>query len=55
VAGPERLVWGSDCPFASFEAKVTYQQTLDALAAWVPDPAVRRTITAETPLKLYFG
>ncbi len=54
VAGPERLLWGSDAPFASFEGKVTYQQTLDDLAAWVPDPAQRRIIGAETPLKLYF-
>jgi predicted TIM-barrel fold metal-dependent hydrolase len=55
VAGPERLVWGSDAPFASFEGKVTYQQTLDDLATWVPDPAARRVIGCVTPLKLYFS
>jgi predicted TIM-barrel fold metal-dependent hydrolase len=55
VAGPERLVWGSDAPFASFEGKVTYQQTLDDLASWVPDPAARHIIGTETPLKLYFS
>ena len=55
VAGPERLVWGSDAPFASFESQVTYQQTLDDFAEWVPDPKQRRKIGAETPMKLYFG
>jgi predicted TIM-barrel fold metal-dependent hydrolase len=55
VAGPERLVWGSDAPFASFEGKVTYQQTLDDFAIWVPDSSARRVIGSETPLKLYFS
>ena len=55
VAGPERLVWGSDAPFASFEGKVTYRQTLDDLVTWVPDPAVRREIGSVTPLRLYFS
>jgi predicted TIM-barrel fold metal-dependent hydrolase len=55
VAGPERLVWGSDAPFASFEGKVTYQQTLDDLKLWVPDPEQRRIIGSVTPLKLYFS
>jgi len=55
VAGPERIVWGSDAPFASFESQVTYQQTLDDLIDWVPDPVARRQIGADTPLKLYFN
>ncbi len=54
-AGPERLVWGSDAPFASFEGKVTYQQTLDDFRLWVPDPDQRRIIGGETALKLYFS
>jgi predicted TIM-barrel fold metal-dependent hydrolase len=53
-AGPERLVWGSDWPFAAFEDKVRYADTVAALAAWVPDPAARRIIGGETPLLLYF-
>jgi predicted TIM-barrel fold metal-dependent hydrolase len=53
-AGPERLVWGSDCPFVGYESAVTYQDTLDAFAEWVPDAAARRTISA-TALKLYFS
>lgn len=55
VAGPERLVWGSDAPFAAFEKQTTYQQTLDDFADWVPDPAMRHQIGAETPMKLYFS
>jgi predicted TIM-barrel fold metal-dependent hydrolase len=53
-AGPERLVWGSDWPFAAFEDKVRYRDTIDALAEWVPDGAARRIIGGETPLVLYF-
>jgi predicted TIM-barrel fold metal-dependent hydrolase len=52
--GPERLLWGSDCPFVGHEAAVTYQDTLDDLASWVPDVATRRKISA-TALKLYFS
>ena len=52
--GPQRLLWGSDWPFAAFESTVTYRSTLDALRTWVPDPAMRRIIGAETPLALYF-
>lgn len=53
-AGPERLVWGSDCPFAGFEGKVSYQDAIDDFLAWVPDPEMRHVIGCETPLKLYF-
>ena len=31
--GPDRLMWASDCPFAGFEGKVTYQETIDAYDA----------------------
>jgi predicted TIM-barrel fold metal-dependent hydrolase len=55
VAGGERLLWGSDWPFAAFEKTVTYADTVAALAEWVPDAAVRRKITGETPLRLYFA
>jgi len=54
VAGGDRLVWGSDWPFAAFETKVKYADTIAALAEWVPDPAVRRKIAGETALRLYF-
>ena len=53
-AGPERLVWGSDCPFVGHESHMTYQDTINDFAEWVPDAAARRKISA-TALKLYFG
>ena len=55
VAGGDRLVWGSDWPFAAFENKVKYADTIASLAEWVPDPAIRRKIAGETPLRLYFS
>lgn len=55
LAGPERLVWASDCPFVGHEAKVRYQETIDWFTACVPDPAIRRIIGGEAPMKLYFS
>ena len=55
VAGPGRLLWGSDAPFASFEGKVTYGETLEDLKSWIPDEATRAQITGATPMSLYFG
>ncbi|MGB3067777.1 MAG: amidohydrolase family protein [Ottowia sp.] len=53
-AGPERLVWGSDWPFAAFESSMDYGQAIGSLARLVPDAAARRRIGCETPLQLYF-
>jgi predicted TIM-barrel fold metal-dependent hydrolase len=53
-AGPERLLWGSDWPFAAFESTMDYGQAVDSLTRLVPDPLARRRIGCETPLKLYF-
>jgi predicted TIM-barrel fold metal-dependent hydrolase len=52
--GPERLVWGSDCPFVGHESHVSFQDTLDELAEWAPDAATRRKLS-DTALKLYFS
>lgn len=52
-AGTERLLWGSDWPFAAFEDTVRYEDTLRDFVLWVPDAAKRRAI-GETALKLYF-
>lgn len=52
--GPERLFWGSDWPFVAFESQVTYQDTIDGLAAWVPDPAARQRIAGDSALDFYF-
>ncbi len=53
-AGPERLVWGSDCPFVGHEATISFRETLDELVDWAPDARTRRTLS-DTALKLYFG
>jgi predicted TIM-barrel fold metal-dependent hydrolase len=55
VAGPERLVWASDCPFVGHESQMRYQDTIDWLIDCIPDQAARRKIFGETALKLYFS
>jgi len=52
-AGPERLLWGSDCPFVGHES-VTYGDTLRWYAQWVPSAQQRRRIT-DTALQFYFN
>ena len=54
VTGGERLVWASDWPFAAFEHRVTYAQTIDDFRRWVPDAAMRRRIAGRNALELYF-
>jgi predicted TIM-barrel fold metal-dependent hydrolase len=51
---PERLLWGSDCPFVGHEGAVSYRDTLDAFEAAVPNPRTRRAIS-DTALKFYFS
>ena len=55
TAGPDRLFWGSDWPFAAYEDKVTYSDTIRDFFDWIPDPAARRKIGGETAFKFYFG
>jgi predicted TIM-barrel fold metal-dependent hydrolase len=55
TAGPERLFWGSDWPFAAFEDKVTYSDTVQNFLDWIPDPVARQKIGGETAFKFYFG
>lgn len=52
VGGPERLVWGSDCPFTDFATTVTYDSVLEQYAGWVTNPADRARID-ETARRLY--
>jgi predicted TIM-barrel fold metal-dependent hydrolase len=54
TAPHDRLLWASDAPFVSFES-TTYQDTIDDLNRWVPDPVLRRKIGRDNPLGLYFG
>jgi len=55
ATGGDRLVWGSDWPFAAMEDKVTYADTIRTLEEWVPDPAIRRKIGGENALRLFFS
>jgi predicted TIM-barrel fold metal-dependent hydrolase len=55
VAGPDRLVWASDCPFVGHENQFPYQATIDWLNEAVPDAAARAKIFGETALQLYFN
>jgi predicted TIM-barrel fold metal-dependent hydrolase len=54
AGGWERLMWGSDWPFAGFEEQISYADTVAALRRWVPDPAMRFCIAGRTPLRLLF-
>ncbi len=51
--GADRLLWGSDWPWTQFPEITDYTGTLAALAAWVPDPALRRRILVDNPRALY--
>ncbi len=53
AGGPERLVWGSDWPWTQHDAGLSYGQTVEWLAAWVPDEAQRRRIQGETACRLF--
>ena len=53
-AGPERLLWGSDWPFAAFEQTMSYDQAVASFKQWIPDAAVRRIISGDTARLLYF-
>jgi len=52
--GPERLLWGSDCPFVGHEGAVTYADTIASFHAAVPDAGTRRAIS-DAALRLYFS
>jgi predicted TIM-barrel fold metal-dependent hydrolase len=55
VSGGERLMWGSDWPFAAFEDRTTYEDAIANLQDWVPDAVQRRLVGGETAMRLYFG
>jgi predicted TIM-barrel fold metal-dependent hydrolase len=52
--GPDRLLWGSDCPFVGYEGRASYGAAIARFHSRVPDPNDRRAIS-DTALKLYFG
>jgi predicted TIM-barrel fold metal-dependent hydrolase len=55
VAGADRLVWASDCPFVGHEGKFTYQTTIDWLVEAIPGATERAKIFGETARELYFN
>ena len=54
-AGPDRLMWASDCPFVGHENEFGYQSTIDWLSDCISDSAARTKIFGETALMFYFG
>lgn len=53
-AGPTRLLWGSDWPFAAFEGQFSYADTLGMFEALVPDQCHRDAVH-RTAGRFYFG
>lgn len=53
-AGPERLLWGSDWPFAAYENAMSYDDAVAQYKMAVPDLHVRRAID-QTALRFYFS
>jgi predicted TIM-barrel fold metal-dependent hydrolase len=51
--GGDRILWGSDWPFAAFEQQMTYEKALADYYHLVPDAEMRRRID-ETALRFYF-
>jgi predicted TIM-barrel fold metal-dependent hydrolase len=51
--GLDRLVWGSDWPHTRYETRIDYPHARQALDAWLPDAAARRTVLVDTPAALF--
>lgn len=52
-AAPERMVWGTDWPHVTEQAKPDGAFLLDVLEECVPDPTLRRRILVDNPAQLY--
>lgn len=55
LLGPDKLIWGSDCPFVGEETKINYRQTIDWILSCVDDDAARRKIMGDNAISLYFS
>jgi predicted TIM-barrel fold metal-dependent hydrolase len=55
VAGPDRLVWASDCPFVGHEGQFPYRAAIEWLIETGPDATARVKIFGATARDLYFG
>lgn len=54
AGGPERLMWGSDWPFAGFEGQLDYDRAIVDYRALAGDPALLDAIDS-TGFAFYFG
>jgi predicted TIM-barrel fold metal-dependent hydrolase len=50
---PERLMWGSDWPHTEHRHLASYPAATQWRDAWIDDPAQRRVLLADTPLRLF--
>lgn len=53
AAAPDRMVWGSDWPHVAIPRMPNTGRLRNLLAAWAPDPALRRRILVDNPARLY--
>lgn len=51
--GAERLMWGSDWPWAQHEGRYSYAQTLGWLNDWIVDEDARKVVLWDTPANLF--
>lgn len=51
--GAERLMWGSDWPWAQHADGMTYSRCIDWLEKWIPDADLRRVVLWDTPARLF--
>ena len=53
AAAPDRVVWGSDWPHVHISPMVDTGRLRNQLAAWAPEPELRRRILVSNPQRLY--
>ena len=53
AAAPDRVLWGTDWPHPNVRHMADDGDLLDLMAAFAPDPAVRRRILVDNPQTLY--
>jgi predicted TIM-barrel fold metal-dependent hydrolase len=51
--GVDRCVWGSDWPFLDVPQRVNYDNLLNSLARWLPDPGNRERVLWHNPVRLF--
>ena len=51
--GVNRCVWGSDWPFLDVPQRVNYDDLLNSLVRWLPDPGNRDRVLWHNPARLF--